>query len=104
MATVDPSSPPASAADGSRPVVLVAAATARAAERATRHAAHLFGDAHAVESVVVDDPAAVVDDMARERTAAAVVLGVDLTDEDAAGRSTLLLIRSSACPVVVVAV
>ena len=103
MVTVDPSSPLANAADGSRAVVLVAAATARAAERAARHAAHLFGDGHEVESVVVDDPAAVVEILASERSAAAVVLGVDLEDEDTVGRSMLHLVRSSACPVVVVA-
>ena len=56
MVTVDPSSPSPDGAVGSRPVVLVAAASARAAERAARHAAHLFGDGHEVESVVVDDP------------------------------------------------
>ena len=104
MATIDPSLPPAGAAHGSRPMVLVAAATDRAADRAARHATNLFGEEHDVVSIVVDDPAAVVDDLARERSAAAVVLGIDLAVEDAAGRSTLHLIRSSACPVVVVAV
>ena len=52
MATVDPSSPPAGTAHGARPVVLVAAATTRAAERAVRHADTLFGEEHEYVSLM----------------------------------------------------
>ena len=103
MATVDPSSPPAGTAHGARPVVLVAAATTRAAERAVRHADTLFGE-HEYVSLMVEDPAAVVDDLAREHGAVAVVVGVDLSNDAGTESSMLHLIRSSACPVVVVAV
>lgn len=104
MATVDPSSPPAGTAHGARPVVLVAAATTRAAERAVRHADTLFGEEHEYVSLMVEDPAAVVDDLAREHGAVAVVVGVDLSNDAGTESSMLHLIRSSACPVVVVAV
>ncbi len=105
MSTIDPRSLPSDVARGSTAVVVAVAATERAGRRAAVHASRLFGQEHRHLAFVVADPVSVVADVIRRRDVAAVVIGVDLDDEGRrAGSRALRLVRSSPCPVILVAV